>query len=455
MLTHAKEYLENNKEKILNDYFTFLRFESIATDPQYSKQTLACADWLQKELEESGLAVERWSTGEGAPVLFAEKELSDQRETLLLYCHYDVQPVDPIDQWTTPPFEPQIRDGYVYARGASDNKGQCFYTLTAIRAFLEHYKKLPINLKFIIEGEEESGSGALSKLLEIKQEQLQADHLLVIDSGIEEAGMPMLTLGARGIVAFSLTLQEAKSDLHSGMVGGIAYNPNRALAELLAKLHDSSGSVAVPGFYDEVAEILPNEREELSFDFDEVAFEHLYGFKPSGMERNLSPVEANWLRPTLEINGISGGYSGEGFKTVIPAIAKAKLSCRLVPVQTPDRIASLVVDFLHHHVPAGMKLTVEVMPGNGPGFRESGKTRIVEMVAQSYSDVFQKSCKKILIGGSVPITSELKAVAKADTVLIGTALPDDHIHAPDERFSIESFEKGFLTIYRLLELFQH
>ncbi|MCH9611262.1 MAG: M20/M25/M40 family metallo-hydrolase [Chlamydiae bacterium] len=454
MLNYADEYFEKHKENILNDYFTFLRFESIATDPAYRRQTDACCDWLATYLEESGLVVERWSHEGGPAVLFASKEVSEDKETLLIYGHYDVQPTDPIDEWTTPPFEPQERDGYIYARGASDDKGQCFYTIAAIRAFLETYKRLPVNLKFIIEGEEESGSGSLSALLPEKAEKLEADHLIVVDSGIEEPDMPVITLGARGIVAINLSLKESDRDLHSGMAGGIAYNPNRAMAELLGKLHDSTGSVAIPGFYDEVAQILPHEREELDFDFDEVAFEHLHGFAPKGMEENLSPLEANWLRPTLEINGMGGGYCGEGFKTVIPAKAVAKISCRLVPIQNPDRIASLVVDFIKQNVPEHMELEVEVLPGNGPGFRESGKTRIAELCSQSYSDVFQKSCKKILIGGSVPITPQLKSAAKAEVALIGTAMPDDHIHAPDERFSLDSFEKGFMTIYRLLELFQ-
>jgi len=455
MATNAKEYFEINKENILKNYFTFLRFSSIATDPSHRAATDACADWLANYLEESGLAVERWSHKGGPDVLFAQRQISDQKETLLLYCHYDVQPVDPLNKWTNPPFEPTLRDNYVYARGASDNKGQCFYTITAIRAFLDRYKELPINLKFVIEGEEESGSSSLLGLLASKAHELEADHLLIVDSGIENIDTPMITLGARGIVTFSLTIAEAKTDLHSGATGGIAYNPNRALVEMLSRLHDHSGSVTIPGFYDEVMEITPQERAELDFDFDEVAFQHNFGFLPTGMEHNLSPLEANWLRPTLEINGINGGYSGPGFKTVIPSEATAKISCRLVPRQNPERIASLVVEYLKQNTPKGLKLEIEVLPGNGPGFRESGKTRIAKLVSESYSDVFQRSCKKILIGGSIPITAELKKVAKSETVLIGTALPDDHIHAPDERFSLVSFEKGFLTIYRLLELFQH
>lgn len=454
MLESAKEYFTHNREKILEDYFTFLRFPSVATDVAYKKDVQQCASWLASYLKEMGLFVEEWESGGGSPILFAEKELSENRETLLLYCHYDVQPVDPIEEWVSPPFEPQIRDSYVYARGASDNKGQCFYTITAIRAFLDHYKKLPLNLKLIIEGEEESGSRSLLALLEEKKEKLQADHLLIVDSGIDEIHTPMITLGARGIVTFSLTLQEAKHDLHSGMAGGLAYNPNRALCEMLSKLHDSDGTVTVPGFYDEVVEMMPKEREELSFDFDTVAFEHHYGFNPVGMEAGLSPLEANWLRPTLEINGISGGYTGEGFKTVIPAKAHAKISCRLVPFQNPERIASLVVEHLQNLAPHHLQLHVEIHPGQGRGFRESHRTRIVELASKSYSDVFQRDCKKILIGGSVPITAELKEVAKADTALVGVALPDDCIHAPNERFSLECFEKGFLTIYRLLELFQ-
>ncbi len=445
---------EKDKDKILTDYFTFLKFPTVATDPAHHKDVLACADWLTNYLKEIGLEVEQWETA-NAPVLFAhDLKAGPEKPTLLLYCHYDVQPVDPLNEWITPPFEPTIRDDAVYARGASDNKGQCFYTITALKYLLKELKQLPVNLKFVIEGEEESGSSGLSKILQDKKEALKADYLLIVDSGMDSLEEPAITLGARGIICLEMTLQESKIDLHSGMAGGLAYNPNRALAELLAKLHDADGKVAIDGFYDEVTEISDLEKKEISFNFDPEHFHKMFGFYPNGMEKGFSPTEAGWIRPTLEINGMRGGYTGPGFKTVIPAKASAKISCRLVPNQDPKKIAALVTDFLIKNTPKGMDLHVENLAGSGRGFRTDPQSKLANLLCQSYSDVFKKPCKKILIGGSVPISAELCEASEASLLLIGVALPGDHIHAPNEHFQLEGFKKGFLTICRTIELFK-
>jgi len=444
---------EQNKTQFLDDYSTFLRFKSIATDPNYKKDVLNCADWLCEYLLSSGLEVEKWETA-NAPIVFAsDLRAGPEKETLLIYCHYDVQPVDPLNEWISPPFEPTVRNGEIYARGAQDDKGQCFYTLLALKTLLLHYKPLPLNLKFIIEGEEESGSSGLCKLLTEKKQTLKADHLLIVDSGIEEPNTPAITLGARGIICMEASLQEASFDLHSGMAGGIAYNPNRALVELLSKLHNEDGSISIPGFYDSLTEIHPDERTKLSFDFDREVFYQQFGFYPSGMEKELSAKEANWLRPTLEINGIWGGYTGSGFKTVIPATANAKLSCRLVPDQDPDKLTTLIENYLRQHTPKELKLTFTVYEGSGKGFRTTPNARIAKIMAQSYSDVFEKPCQNILIGGSIPIAAALARCAEAEMVLVGLGLPDDHIHAPNEHFGLDRFKKGFLTICRAIQLF--
>lgn len=453
-INKLKELFSQQKEEVFQDFFTFLRFKSIATDPDYRDEVEECANWLVDYLSSAGLQIEKWAT-EKAPVIFAsDLRAGPEKETLLLYCHYDVQPVDPLEEWLSPPFEPSVREGEIFARGAVDNKGQCFYTILAIKTLLKELGHLPINLKFVIEGEEESGSLGLCQLLGEKKDQLKADYLLIVDSGFEKIDEPAITLGARGIVCMQVTVQEAQYDLHSGMVGGIAYNPNRALCEMLAKLHDERGGVAVSGFYDEMVEIPPHEKKELSFAFDPGHFFSLFGFEPNGMEQDLTPVEANWLRPTLEINGIWGGYTGPGFKTVIPAVAHAKISCRLVPHQTPERIAALVRDFLLNHTPQGLKTEVTILPGNGRGFRTNPNSRIAQLMAESYTQVFQKPCQKILIGGSIPIAVELAETACAEMVLVGLGLHGDRIHAPNEHFGIDRFENGYLTICRALELFQ-
>lgn len=453
-ITTLKALYEKEKQSNLNDYFTFLRFKSIATDLAYKEEVLQCADWLSNYLKQCGLTVEKWETGRPAPTIFAQDlRAGPDKETLLIYCHYDVQPVDPLNEWTTPPFEPTQREGQIFARGASDNKGQCFYTIIALKTLLKTRDRLPVNIKFLIEGEEESGSVGLSQIIESKKESLKADYLVIVDSGIEDMQTPAITLGARGLVCFQICLQEADYDLHSGQAGGIAFNPNRALAEMLSKLHDAEGKVTVPGFYDAVIPIPPHEKKAISFDFDQESFHNMFGFHPTGMEKGLSANEAAWIRPTLEINGMWGGYTGAGFKTVIPAKAHAKISCRLVPNQDPEIITKQVKDFLRTLAPASMKLEIETLPGNGKGFRTDPQSRIVRLMSESYTQVFEKPCKNILIGGSIPISVQLCEAAQAEIVLVGLGLPDDHIHAPNEHFGLDRLEKGFLTICRAIELF--
>ena len=265
---------------------------------------------------------------------------------MLIYNHYDVQPVDPIELWHSDPFEPTIRDGEVFARGAEDNKGQCFYVISAIRELLRRDGTLPINVKLCIEGEEETGSSGLAGILATHKESLTADHLFVVDLGIHAPESPALTLGVRGIATMSIELIGSSSDLHSGTHGGIVYNPNRAMVELLAKLHDEEGRVTVPGFYAEVVTPTTDELAQLDFHFDEAEYEAMFGAKAVGGESSYSALQSAWIRPTLEINGIGGGYIGDGFKTVIPARTVAKLSVRLVPNQDPVKIAAAVERFL-------------------------------------------------------------------------------------------------------------
>ena len=452
-LATFKELYEKEKQKNLADYFTFLRFKSIATDPAFKDEVHACADWLADYLKTSGLQVEKWDTGR-APTLFAhDLRAGPEKETLLIYCHYDVQPVDPLSEWVTPPFEPSERDGEVFARGASDNKGQCFYTILALKTLLKTRDRLPINIKFLIEGEEESGSVGLSQIIDSKKDALKADYLVIVDSGIENMETPAITLGARGLVCFQISLKEADYDLHSGQAGGIAYNPNRALAEMLVKLHDSEGKVTVPGFYDAIISLSPQEKEAISFELDQEGFYKMFGFTPSGMEKGVPPNEAAWIRPTLEINGMWGGYTGAGFKTVIPSKAYAKISCRLIPNQDPAIITTQVKDYLTQLTPAGMQLEIETIPGNGKGFRTDSQSRIVKLMSQSYTQVFEKPCKNILIGGSIPIAAQLCEAAGAEMVLVGLGHPDDHIHAPNEHFGLKRLEKGYLTICQAIELF--
>jgi acetylornithine deacetylase/succinyl-diaminopimelate desuccinylase-like protein len=400
-----------------------------------------------------GLKVEKWPT-KGHPVIFASSQpiLPDQ-PTLLIYNHYDVQPVDPLNEWDSPPFEPTVRQGEVYARGAEDNKGQCFYVLQALKALLHKHGSFPINIKLCIEGEEECGSEGLADILQDKkrQAQLKADYLVIVDMGLRDKNTPAVTLGVRGIVTMGLHLKGSHIDLHSGSHGGIAYNPLHALVEMLSKLRDSNGKITIPGFYDDVVEIDEKNRSLIALDFDTKEYETMFGALPEGGEKKYTPWERAWNRPTLEINGISGGYSGQGFKTVIPAKASAKISCRLVPNQDPKKIGKLVAEYLKKLAPKGMEVEVEVY-GGGKAIRANPTSKVVVAFAKAYEELFKKPCEYIYSGGSIPIVTNLAEASQSEVILMGFGLPDDQIHAPNEHFGVDRLEKGCEVIFRAIEL---
>jgi acetylornithine deacetylase/succinyl-diaminopimelate desuccinylase-like protein len=439
-----KTWFSEHSEEVFRDYFHFLRFKSIGADPAFKNETLACAKWLEKYLAGIGLDVQSWQTS-SFPVIFAEKKGGESRPTLLLYHHYDVQPVDPLELWESDPFEPTLKGDEVYARGAQDNKGQCFYSITAVRALLELNKKLNFNLKLFIEGEEEHGSLGTLEALEQHKKDLKSDYLLVVDTSIPGPEIPSIALGVRGILTMNVICRTANDDMHSGGFGGIAYNPIRVLARAFDRCWDQEGKVAVPHFYDRVAELSAEDQKELSFEMDEEMMKREFGLRAFCPEPGYSIGESVAARPTLEINGISGGYAGEGFKTVLPAVASAKVSCRLVPDQDPEEIFSLVKKHLQANVPEGVELEVQWDSG-AAAFRSSGKSNIAKVAAKGYEEVLKQPCKKILVGGSIPIVTELAKVADAETLVIGYGLDTDQIHAPNEHFGLDRFEQGFLTL---------
>jgi len=454
LLQESKNYFAQRKKDFIKDYFTFLCFQSISADESYQKELVECAGWVRKQLENAGFTVEIWSESgseKRPPVIFAQNsKAGPDKPTLLIYNHYDVQPVDPLEEWDSPPFEPRIEGNEIYARGASDNKGQCFYTLQALKKTIED-GTIQFNIKYLIEGEEESGSVALNHYLKTKKDQLKADYLLIVDTGIYRLSDPAITLGVRGLVTLSLTLKGSSYDLHSGEHGGIVYNPNRALVELLSKFYDNEGKIQVPGFYDSITPLSEEERKDLDFTFDEKEYYGHFKARPTGGEKKYSPRESNWIRPNLEINGLSGGYSGPGFKTVIPASAHAKISARLAPGQDPAKIAKEICDFLKSNTPPGIDIEIEVHEGGGPGLRTNSHSAIAKIAASAYSTVFGKPCKKILNGASIPITHGLASASGSDVVLLGVCLPDDHIHAPNEHFGIDRLELGFLVMTQILQ----
>ncbi len=446
------EMFEKHRAEILDNYFQFLRFESISSEQQYSTQVESCAMWLSSYLKSSGFEVEYWKTS-GHPTIFAHwLHAGADRPTVLIYNHYDVQPVDPVELWESPPFDPTLRDNQIFARGAQDNKGQCFYVLSALKYLLKEYGSLPVNIKLCIEGEEECGSAGLAGLLKEKQQELKAEYLFIVDVGLREPNLPAVTLGLRGIVTMTALFVGSNTDLHSGSHGGVACNPNHALVEVLAKLHDSEGQVLVPGFYDKVAALDKRAIAKINTSFDPSSYEQLFGAKPFGGEKKYSPLESAWLRPTLEINGVGGGYTGDGFKTVIPAHAVAKLSSRLVPHQEPAEIAELIAVYIKQITPRGIHVEVSINSGGGKGVRTDPDSRVVKAVAQAYSEVFEKPCDFILEGASIPIVPELSTAAGAEVVLMGYGLSTDKIHAPNEHFGLDRFQKGFVTIGRALQI---
>ncbi|MBF8262687.1 MAG: cNDP2 [Parachlamydiales bacterium] len=440
-------WIDRHFSQIKADLFTFLRFKTISSDPSLKAEHQKCAEWLSRYLQQSGCQSEVIPTP-GLPLVYAENLSAGPRSpTLLIYGHYDVQPIDPTNLWHTDPFEPVEKKSMVYARGAQDDKGQIFFAIQALRFFMETHKTLPVNLKFCIEGEEESGSTGLSKALPQLKDKLKTDDLLVVDFDIIDAQTPAINLGARGLITLEAVLRGSNIDLHSGMYGGIAYNPNRAAAELVCGLWDEQGRVAIPHFYDEVAEL--SMAEKALFSKGDVKFIREAGIEALSGEAGLSPIESCWFRPTLEINGLAGGYAGPGVKTVIPSEARIKISCRLVPNQDPFRIGQLVKEYLIRQVKKGIHISVEILHG-GKAYRGQADSRLAKAVSTSYEEVMKAPCQKILSGGSIPVVSELMSALHPNVVGMGYGLASDNVHAPNEHFDLERFKMGIMTVVRTI-----
>lgn len=454
-LSNLKNLYQESKEEELDNFFTFLKFESISSESEYKEKVHQCAEWLKDYIGEIGFTTELWETT-GHPIIFASHlDAGPEKPTLLIYNHYDVQPVDPLELWESPPFEPTTREGEVFARGAQDNKGQCFYVLQALKLLLKKDGTLPINIKLCIEGEEETGSAGLSEILKHKEEELKADYLAIVDLGIRKPNHPAITLGVRGIVTMDVEVKGSHTDLHSGSHGGIVYNPIHALVEILNNLRDDNGTVTVPGFYDDVLPLTSEERDQLNLDFDKKEYQKMFGAAASGGENKFDPLERAWTRPTLEVNGISGGYTGGGFKTVIPAEAHAKVSCRLVPNQDPHKIGRMVADYIMSLAPEGIEVEVTVHPGVGSAVRSEVSSPIVQAFSKAYQEVFNGKTEYIFEGGSIPIINELSQASHSSVVLVGLGLPSDQMHAPNEHFGVDRIEQGSLIIARAIEILKN
>jgi len=426
----------------LEDFYSFLRFPSISTDDQYAERLAKCADWLVKKLTGIGLETKLVPT-RGHPVVWARNQYRAEHRTVLIYGHYDVQPPDPLGLWDSPPFEPVLKDGYVFARGATDNKGQILAHILGIQETIEQEGELPVNLHLVIEGEEEIGSANLGSFLSENRDALKCDVAMVSDTGMIARGVPTLSYGLRGVTALEIKATGPKMDLHSGIFGGAVANPITALAQLLATLHDREGRVAIAGFYDRVKPLEDWEREawrKLPIDGDKLVLKET-GVPELFGETGYNSLGRVWARPTAEINGIGGGYQGKGTKTVIASHAIAKLTFRLVPDQEGDEILKLAKTHLRKNLPKGV--TLEITDGHsGPWYLTDPHSPIGEAAQRALHKAFNAEIALIREGGSIPIVSQFRGILGIETLLMGLALPDCRAHSPNENFPLENLEGG-------------
>lgn len=444
-------YFQNHREQHLEELKELLRIPSISALSEHKSDITQAANWIADKLRQAGMDKVEVHPTTGNPVIYAEHLQAPGCPTVLVYGHYDVQPVDPLHLWETPPFEPTIRDGKLYARGATDDKGQLFLHIKAVEAILKEEQKLPVNIKFCIEGEEEISSPSLPAFLESHAEMLAADAILISDTSLLEPGKPAICTGLRGLCELEISVHTANTDLHSGTFGGGVPNALHALVSLLTSLHDEQGRVAVEGFYEGVHDLTPEIREEFAKQkFNEDKLKTSLGLDSLYGEEGFSFVERTGARPTLELNGVYGGFQGEGSKTVIPKEAHAKITCRLVGQQDPQATLDKVERHLHANIQSGAKITV-VKGESARAFTIDPSDPMLQKAADAYERIYGTRALFTQDGGSIPIVETLSRVLSAPAVMMGFGLPDENLHAPNEHFNLENFDKGMLTIVEYLK----
>ena len=446
-----KEIFAKNEQRFINEWKEFLSFPSISADPARAQDCIDCANWLVQHLARIGFTSILLETP-GKPVVFAERIGKPGKPVVLFYGHYDVQPVDPLAEWQSPPFEPTLRNGRMFARGAEDNKGQVFAMLKALETLTSH-DKLDCTVRIIIEGEEENGSRGIAASLEKWRDRLKADILLVCDTNMVKPGTPTIIMGLRGIVSLEVTLTGPLHDLHSGMHGGIAPNPAAEMAKLIAGLYNPDGSIAVAGMYDSVTE--PSERERTLANVSAVdadAYMTMIGVPPVAGEKRFTPSERVGFRPSIDINGIHSGYGGPGGKTIIPSRAIAKITSRLVAGQDPEFCLQAIIRHLQKHTPAGLNLAVTEKSIGGPGFRLNLDSTLLKKANGVLQQMSGKEPAFMWEGASIPIVSSLAKTAGAEPLLVGFGLDEDKIHAPNESYSIDQLRMGYIYSVSMLSV---
>jgi acetylornithine deacetylase/succinyl-diaminopimelate desuccinylase-like protein len=445
-------HLENNEADYLEELKEYLRIASVSTDPQHKSDVLRCSEFLLDKLRAAGLEAEVLET-DGNPLIYAEWTKAKGKPTVLFYGHYDVQPADPVEEWRNPPFEPTEEGDLLVCRGATDDKGQSFTHVKAVEALLATRGELPVNVKFLVEGEEEIGGHGIERfVIEDANRRLACDAVVVSDTSMFAPGQPALLYGLKGLAYMELRVTGPNRDLHSGTFGGAVANPANALCQIIARLQDpETGKILIPGFYDDVRPLESWERQEFAkLPFDEQAYRADLGVSELFGEEGYTTLERTWGRPTCDVNGLYGGYQAEGAKTVLPARAGAKVSMRLVPDQEPGKIAELFTAYVERIAPAGVELEVRDLHGAEPVLIDiQGPIADAAMAAQE--QIWGARPVRVREGGSIPIVATFSKVLKVPILLVGHGLPDDRLHAPNEKFNISHFYKGIRTIVRLLD----
>lgn len=439
------DFINVNRDRYIDEMKRYLAIPSISALPAHAGDVRACAEWTADEMRRIGLHQVRLEETPGHPLVYGEWLGAPGAPTILFYGHYDVQPVDPLNLWTSPPFEATIRDGEIYARGAADDKGQVLMHFKAVEAHMKQHGGLPVNMKFLIEGEEEVGSANLDDFVKGHKDQLKADVVVISDSPMFDRGIPSICYGLRGLAYFQIDLRGSKSDLHSGSFGGAVANPAMVLAQVLSQMKDKSGRIKIEGFYDDVVALREEERQEFArLPFNERKYRQDLGVPRLFGETGYTTLERVWARPTFEVNGLLSGFTGEGAKTVLPAVAMAKVSMRLVPNQDPKKIGDLFEAYLKKVAPKTVELSITRMHGGKPWMTAfdnpfvQAAGRAIEM-GFGQRPVFNRE------GGSIPVVSTFQEELGLPCVLFGVGLPDENAHAPDEKLDLGNFHNGVIA----------
>ncbi len=446
------DYIDENKDNFKDELFELLRIPSISTDSTRKDDIQQAAHFLKKQLASLDLDRAETFETEGNPIVYGELITDESKPTVLVYGHYDVQPPDPLDLWETEPFEPTIREGKIYARGASDDKGQSFTHLKALESYRKSGRDFPVNIKYIYEGEEEIGSPHLVPFIKEHKEMLKCDMVLISDTAMFAEDTPSITYGLRGLCYMQVELTGPNRDLHSGVYGGAVGNPANVLSEIIAQLKDEEGVIQIPGFYDDVVALTEEDRKAVKgLPFDEEGYKKELGVKALHGEKGYSTLERATARPSLDVNGLWGGYQGEGAKTVLPSEAGAKISMRLVPDQDPKKVAELFKDYVQSLIPETMKVNITGHHGGRPAITDLNFYGL-KAAAKAFEEVYEKEPLFAREGGSIPIVADFKNVLGAETILMGFGLNSDAIHSPNEKFALKDFYRGIKTSAKFFEL---